>query len=96
MEDQKYFIVRCDRAGVFFGNIKEKSKDSVIMTNVQKIWYWEGACAVEQLALTGPIRPNSCKLTVIIDEMEVFSPIQVIECTNESITTLKNIPIWKQ
>lgn len=96
MEDQKYFIVRCDRAGVFFGNIKEKSKDSVIMTNVQKIWYWDGACAVEQLALTGPMKPKSCKLTVIIDEMEVFSPNQVIECTNESITTLKGISIWKQ
>lgn len=39
-------IVRCDRAGVFFGAIKEHRGTEATMTNVRKLWYWNGACAV--------------------------------------------------
>lgn len=47
MNNQDY-IVRCDRAGVFFGKIKERSGSEVTMTEVRKLWSWDGACAVEQ------------------------------------------------
>ena len=51
--NEKYYIVRADRAGVFFGNIKERNGSEVTMTNVRRLWYWDGACAVEQLAVNG-------------------------------------------
>ena len=62
--EKKYYIVRADRAGVFFGKIKEQSHDMVTMTNVRKIFYWDGACAVEELATIGTKKPNQCKITV--------------------------------
>ena len=68
--ETEYFIVRADRAGVFFGKIKEIKPSSVVMTDVQKVWRWDGACAVEQLAVDGTATPKDCKLTVVVKEME--------------------------
>ena len=38
----KMYIVRSDRAGVFFGKIAGRDGDSVTMTDVRKLWYWDG------------------------------------------------------
>lgn len=90
------FIVRCDRAGVFYGEIESKTKDIVVMKNVQKVFYWDGACAVEELAKYGSTKPSNCKLTVVIDTLELNQWIQIIPCTKESINILDNIAIWKK
>ena len=94
---KKHVIVRADRAGVFFGILKSKKNDVVVMTNVRKIWYWNGANAIEQIALDGIREQNKkdCKLTVIIDEMEINGVIQVIPATQKCIDSLNSIAIWK-
>lgn len=92
---QKY-IVRCDRAGVFFGEIKERNGNDVVMTNVRKIWYWDGACAVEELAVNGVARPDSCKLTVTVAEMTVMNPVQIIPCTSKATESLEGCHEWKR
>lgn len=93
MQTDKYFIVRTDRAGVFFGKIKENKMSSIIMQDVRKIYYWEGAAAVEQIAVDG-VNDNS-RLTVTIDEMEIASPIQIIPCTDKAEKNLKSIKEWR-
>lgn len=94
-ENQNY-IVRTDRAGVFFGKIKEYNKDEVVMTEVRKLWYWDGACAVEQLALEGTRKPRNCKFTVVIPEMAIASPIQVIPCTDKATESISGVAVWKE
>jgi hypothetical protein len=92
---EKYFIVRADRAGVFFGKIKEtKSNESIVMTDVRKIFYWYGACAVEQISQDG-VNGNS-KLTVVVPEMTIANPIQVIECSEKAIDNLKSHKAWEK
>ena len=92
---EKYFIVRADRAGVFFGKIKEtKSNESIVMTDVRKIFYWDGACAVEQISQDG-VNDNS-KLTVVIPEMTISNPVQVIECSEKATEKLKSHKTWKK
>ena len=93
-KDQKY-IVRTDRAGVFFGEVKEYNKDEVTMTNVRKIWYWDGAAAVEQLATDGVSKPRDCKFTVTIPEMVIASPIQIIPCTEKAVKSISGVAEWK-
>lgn len=92
--NENYYVVRTDRAGVFFGQIKSKEDNSITMTNVRKIFYWEGAAAVEQIALDG-LDKNKSKLTVTIDVMEIFAPIQIIPCSEKSTKILKNCKEWK-
>lgn len=44
--ENKYYIIRGDRSGVFFGQIAGRNGQEVELRNVRKLWYWEGACAV--------------------------------------------------
>ena len=94
--ENKYYIVRANRAGVFFGKIKERTQGEVTMTDVRKVWYWDGACAVEQLATDGTKAPKSCKLTVSIPEMIIADPIQIIPCTDEAVKSLSAVAVWQR
>ena len=94
--ENKYFIVRTNRAGVFFGKIKERSSEEVTMTDVRKIWHWDGACAVEQIAMDGVKRPGNCKFTVIVPEMTVMEPIQIIPCTDKAAKILSGVDVWQR
>lgn len=96
MTDQQYYIVRCYGAGVFFGQIKERAEKEATLLNARKIWYWSGAAAVEQLAMTGPKNPNDCKITVEVPEMIVMEPVQIIPCTDEARDVIKRIAEWKR
>lgn len=89
-----YYVVRADRAGVFFGKIKKNKGTSVIMEDVRKIFYWQGAAAVEQISQDGVNKDS--KLTVSIPEMEIANPIQIIPCTEKATEILKAIPVWKR
>jgi hypothetical protein len=92
--ENKYFIVRCELAGVFFGKIKERSENEVTMTCVRKLWYWNGACAVEELAVTGTQMPGDCKFTVAVEEMILKDPIQIIPCTEKAVESIKGVKAW--
>ena len=60
------YIVRCDRAGVFYGEIEGVDGNVVSMRKVRKLWMWSGAAAVEQLAKEGP-HPGSQSLEQRVD-----------------------------
>lgn len=92
----QYYIVRTNRAGVFFGKIKEQNKDEVTMTEVRKLWHWDGACAVEQLAIDGTKKPHNCNFTVVVPEMTVAEPIQIIPCTEKATKSLAGVDVWQR
>lgn len=91
--NENYSIVRADRAGVFFGIVKENKGTSVIMRDVRKIYYWEGAAAVEQMSQDGIGKKSKC--TVMVPEMEILNPVQIIPCSEKATLNIKNQPVWK-
>lgn len=93
--EQKY-IVRTDRAGVFFGEIAERTEHEIHMKNVRKLWCWDGACAVEQLAMDGTKKPTECKFTVTVPEMVIADPIQIIPCTEKAAKSLSGVKVWQR
>jgi hypothetical protein len=92
----KKVIVRTNRAGVFFGTLVEADKESATLSDVRKLWYWDGACAVEELAENGVERPENCKFTVVIPEMQVNEWIQIIPCSAKAIKSIDGVKIWKK
>jgi len=92
---QKY-IVRADRAGVFFGEIEKVDGSTVTMRNVRKVWYWKGACAVEELAVHGVANPNCTQMTVEVAEMTILGAIQIIPCTDEATRNLEGVKVWSR
>lgn len=95
-KDEQMYIVRCDRAGVFFGAIKERNGTEVVMTNVRKLWYWDGACAIEQLAVDGTVTPGNCKFTRVVPEMIVTGAIQIVPCSEKATASLRSVKEWKR
>lgn len=92
---EKYYIVRADRAGVFAGNIKERNGSEVTMTNVRRIWYWDGAASLSQMAVEGVKKPQNCKFTITVPEMIILGVIEIIPCTDEAEKNIKGVPEWK-
>ena len=96
IENDRYYIVRSDNAGVFFGKISMISQNEVTMTDVRKLWYWEGACAVEQLALEGTKEPDNCLFTVVVPEITVMNVAQILSCTEEAAKNLSEVYEWRK
>jgi len=91
----KHVIVRTDRAGVFFGILKEKKGQEVTLNEVRKLHYWDGAGAVEEIAMIGTKKPDNCRFTVTVESMTVDGAIQVIPCTKQAIEAIKSVKEWK-
>ena len=97
MENQKQkFIVRCDRSGVFYGEIEERNGREIKMRNVRCIWYWDGAATLLQLAAEGTTKPKECEFTMTIDSLEVLDAIEIIPCTAEAIKSIGGVKEWKK
>lgn len=94
--NNKYYIVRADRAGVFAGNIKERDGSEVTMTNVRRLWYWDGAASLSQMAIDGVKAPENCQFTVTVPEMTILGVIEVIPCTTTAELSIKGVSEWKR
>ena len=92
----KKVIIRADRAGVFFGTLKEKNGTEVILTNVRRIWYWSGAASISQLAVTGTTDPRDCKFTMTVPEMAIMGVIEIIPCTPEAVENIESVAVWRR
>ena len=44
----KYCVVRGDRSGVFAGVLKSVDGKFTTLTDVRRLWYWDGAASISQ------------------------------------------------
>lgn len=95
MENKKY-IFRGDRSGVFFGTLKERKGQEVTITNCRRLWYWDGACSLSEIAKVGTTRPDNCKFTVTVEELTILDCIEIIPCTDKAIQVLEGVKEWKR
>lgn len=93
--DNRYYIIRADRAGVFAGNIKERNGSEVTLTNARRLWYWSGAASLSQMAMEGVKRPNECKFTVAVNEITILGVIEIIPCSSAAKKSIKEVEEWK-
>lgn len=93
--DNKWYIIRCDRAGVFFGHIKSRDGSEVTLTDVRRLWYWSGAASLSQMAVEGVKKPRECKFTVTVPEMTVLGVIEIIPCSDRASACILGVPEWK-
>lgn len=94
-KNQKY-IIRCDRAGVFYAEIKERRGSEADLVNARRLWYWEGAASLSQLATEGTKAPRNCKFTVTVPSMTVLGVIETIPCSKAAVQSIDGVPEWKR
>lgn len=96
-EYHPWVIVRCAKAGVFFGRITDfdKANACVRLTECRRLWYWDGAASLSELAVSGTKRPKNCKFTVRVADVAVLGVIEVILCEDAAVTSINEVPEWK-
>ena len=96
----KKIIVRSDRAGVFYGTLNEVEpcgdKLTVEMVNVRRLWYWEGAATLTQLAMEGVTVPDKCKFTMWQDSVVVSGVIELLPTTQKAQDIIESVEVWKR
>jgi hypothetical protein len=94
----KYYIVRCQGAGVFMAQIVSRSKDGTQakLKDSRRLWYWSGAASLSQLAVEGTKKPSECKFPVAMPEQEVTGVIEVILVSDAAKASIDGVALWKQ
>ena len=92
----KKVIIRGDRSGVFFGTLKSKDGQEVELADCRRLWYWDGAASISQLAVTGTVAPENCKFTVTVESIVILDAIEIIQCTPEAIKSIEAVDVWKR
>lgn len=93
--NEKYVIVRGDRSGVFAGVLVSQKGQKVELKNCRRLWYWDGAASISQIAKEGVKKPRNCKFTVTVDEIVILDGIEIIPTTADAEASIKAVPEWK-
>ena len=96
LEGMKYCIVRTLSAGVFAGYIESRSGQEIFLRKARRIWYWQGAASLSQLAEKGTSKPESCKFPTEVDRVELLQAIEILDCTKKAQESIASVPVWHQ
>lgn len=91
----KKVIIRGDRSGVEFGELVEQNGNEVTLKNARRLWYWNGAASLSQLATDGTKRPQDCKFTVTVSSITILDAVEIIPCTDKAIKSIEEVDEWK-
>ena len=89
-------IVRTLNAGVFFGFLKRKKHKQGIITDARRLWYWDGASTLSELAQHGTARPENCKFPCAVDRIRAYDICEVLDVTEKAEKSIMEVPEWKQ
>lgn len=96
LEGMDYVIVRAEGAGVFAGYLEEEDGDTVILKNARRIWYWDGACSLSELATHGTTKPENCKFPCEVAKVKIFKVLEILDTTEKAKTSIQAVAIWTQ
>ena len=95
-----YKLVRTKSAGVFAGYLKSRKNTvgglEVVLTDVRRIWYWEGAASLSQLAVEGTKNPESCKFPIEVPKIELTEVIEILDISDKAKMSIENVKIWQR
>jgi hypothetical protein len=95
MTKKPYVIVRTYSAGCFAGHLESRKGQEVVLVNARRLWKWEGAASLSQLAVDGTSNPSGCKFPTETPRHEVMQAIEVIHTTKKAEESIKSVPVWK-
>ena len=96
MEKGKYVLVRTYSAGVFAGTLKKQDNKNVTLTDARRIWYWDGASSLSELAMHGTSKPEDCKFPCAVNEIDLTEAIEIIEVSSKAEESIRGVKEWKQ
>lgn len=77
------------------GQIKGKAGADVILFNARRLWYWNGAASLSELATRGVRFPKDCKFPVAVASVHIFGVIEILPVTPEAKKSIDEVSEWK-
>ncbi len=91
---ERYVIVRTYSAGVFAGVLSSRTGREVVLRKARRLWYWDGAATLSQLAMTGTSKPGNCKFPPVVDRVELLEAIEILDVTPAARASIEAVPVW--
>ena len=91
----KYVIVRTYSAGCFAGLLASRKGQEVVLKQARRLWYWDGAASLSELAVSGTSKPQNCKFPVAVPEITLTQAIEVISATPLARKSIEGVPVWR-
>jgi len=91
-----YVIIRTYSAGVHAGYLKYRLGKEVVLVNARRLWYWDGAASLSQLAVDGTASSSNCKFPCEVPEITLTEAIEIIPCSEKAQKSIQGVKIWKQ
>ena len=96
LDGMKYVIVRSYSAGVFAGYLEKRSGREVTLRKARRLWYWDGAASLSQLAMEGVNKPENCKFPCEVDKIEILESTEISDVTKKAEKSIEGVKIWKK
>lgn len=90
-----YCMVRTYSAGVFAGYIEKREGKEVTLRNARRMWYWDGAASLSQLATDGTSKPENCKFPCAVDSVTLTEVIEIIPITENAKKSIEGVAVWQ-
>ena len=90
-----YVLVRTYSAGVHAGFMKSRTGREVELVHSRRIWYWEGAASLSQLAQSGTSKPGSCKFPEEVSRLVLLDALEILDVTEAAKATIDSVKVWK-
>lgn len=95
LDGMPYCMVRTYSAGVFAGYIESREGKEATLRNARRIWYWDGAASLSQLATDGTSKPQNCKFPCTVDKVILTEVIEIIPITEKAKKSIEEVPVWQ-
>lgn len=96
LDGMQYVICRTYSAGVFAGYLFTREGNEVVLKYARRIWYWDGAASLSQLAMEGTSSPDTCKFPCEVDEVTLLNVIEIIPTTEKARLSIIGVKIWEK
>jgi len=90
-----YVIVRTYSAGVFAGTLVSRKGKEVELSTARRLWYWDGAASLSQLAMTGTSKPQNCKFPAPVRNILLLEAIEIIPVTAKAKNSIAEVKVWQ-
>ena len=96
-EKLKCVILRTDTAGCHIGFLKSCTPTNdhydCELINTRRIWEWDGAFSLSDLAWQGSKNHSGCKFSITLPENRMMA-IEIISVTEDALVDIDKIPVW--
>ena len=89
-------MIRSRDAGVFYGHLIDHQGDTVVLTDARRVWYWNGAATLSELATEGPQKSGSKFPAVTEGEHTILGVCEIIQVTPRALKRLNEVPVWTE